>query len=399
MRNKGKKQSPTNIKESFKIEYIKNPRCSQDPIHYAKNTNSIDNEFLAEIYKFSAHTLKKDQVELKRRYEKAIYRYSMKAMTGKHLRPSHLRSCIEETAHLKNLLMAGDMKNSVNYTRSTERVTNRVFFPQFQALELIVKFNTDDEFFKNFSMTFPIKFNLQESFESKKEQEIIRLIYSALASNARWRDARDTIASEITSRHDAENIDKFIRAGFVGTLNFGTGLIWDDNGSCRPLPKGLKVFSNMISKAAKLSLSKIECGEKSLSYYGFKNLVLGKSNFIPRINLNEYLRGPVLGPHMHYGIYHPHLLYFPYLSGVYYPFDIPDFGDDSGFLEFGRPDFKIPFEPRTFISKPMAGHIFYFPTFAFHQILEKHPKYQDPRISCNIDFDQYNEEFQPMINS
>ena len=399
MQNQEKRKCPRDIKKSFKIEYIKNPRCSQDPMHYVKNTNSIDNEFLAEILKFTVHTLKKDQAELKSRYERGIYRYSMKAMTGKHLRPSQLRSCIEETAHLKSLLMAGDMKNSVNYIKSTQRVTDSVFFPQFQALELIVKFNTDDEFFKNFSTTFPIKFNLQEAFASKRGTEINQLIYSALSSNARWRHTRDTISSENTSMHDAGNIEKIIRAGFVGSLNFGTGLIWDDNGGCRPLPKPLKMFSNIISKAAKSSLSKIEGGRKSLSYYGFKNLVLGKSNFIPRINLNEYLCGPVLGPHMHYGNYAPKLLYFPYISGVYYPFDIPDFGDDSGFLEFGRPDFKIPFEPRTFICKPIAGHIFYFPTFVFHQVLEKHPKYQDPRISCNIDFDQYSEEFQPMINS
>ncbi len=101
-----------------------------------------------------------------------------------------------------------------------------------------------------------------------------------------------------------------------------------------------------------------------------------------RYHVNEILAGPVIGPHYHSGHRFDRML-FPVLSAVYYPRTVAE-NDESkaGYLEFGRPEFALPFEPACVAFRPVAGSLIIFPAFANHGVI---PIEQAPRYSINID--------------
>lgn len=301
------------------------------------------------------------------RVNERIHR-SVKAGRPDLMPPHWMRDVLFEARAVQVFIEKGQLSNARSFLDRPDLLGHRYYVPRFRALKHFVNFNIDANYRNSFMRNCISVSMIKPASASVSHLEYHQKILDSLLGIAKWTESRDTIVSSGELENYPNNVEKKIRSGHIFSSEFGDSLNkWKD-----------QVINNFSSCWDGILRSGMVEGLYGFSGEHFDN-ALSRTHF----HVNEILAGPVLGPHYHSAHRHDELR-FPFLSAVYYPRSVPkNDASKAGYLEFGRPEFVIPFEPSCADFRPVAGSLIVFPAFAYHGVI---PIETAPRYSINIDF-------------
>lgn len=284
------------------------------------------------------------------------------------LMPPHLvRDVLFEARSLQRLIQDAGPAAACAYLQRPELLGNRTYVPRFRALRHFARFNADAEYRTAFLQNCIATSEIDPASGSDNGPDYNQVILDDLIGIANLKEKTDTVFSTGELGAYPANVDKRIRASKVSTLKFTPALIaWRDAISRRLMAYWQHVVDSDLVR----------------SLYGFSAEQMTDCSASVSYHVNEILNGPVLGPHYHSG-HRFDEMDFPLLSAVYYPRTVPkNEQTKAGYLEFGRPEFALPFEPACVEYRPIAGSLIIFPAFAYHGVI---PIDRGPRYSINLD--------------
>lgn len=292
---------------------------------------------------------------------------SIKAIRPDLMPPHWMRDVMRETETLQDLIQRAGLPAAHRYVRQAGLIGNRFYMPRFRALRHFVLFNADAEYRATFVTTSVRERKVSTGHEPEDGMIATRQVLDHLMAMADWAEATDTIVTPAGLHLPPGEDMKRIRASRLSTERFS--------------PLLLKWKKQITQELNAYWAHQVRTGQV-LELFGFP--ISDPQDVVVHItfNINEIISGSVLGPHYHSG-HQYNTMMFPVLSAVYYPDDVPENNETSaGYLEIGRPDFRVPFEPECLTVRPTAGNLIMFPAFAYHGVV---PIDQGPRRSVNLD--------------
>lgn len=284
------------------------------------------------------------------------------------LMPPHwMRDVLLEAVTLQRLLQQSGAEAACEYLRRPDLIGNRFYMPRFRALRHFARFNADPAYRASFVRDCILVTNLTPADRADPAPEVNQVILDNFVEIADLTEKTDTVVA--TGELDAypTNVEKRIRANRIAT------------GTFTPVLNAWKTF---VSNSFRAYWRHLTAAGHVQDLYGFAADRASNCQVSTRYHMNEILAGPVIGPHYHSGHRFDHMI-FPLLSAVYYPRTIAENDTTkAGYLEFGRPEFTLPFEPACLSFRPVAGSLIVFPAFAYHGVI---PIDRAPRYSINID--------------
>lgn len=292
---------------------------------------------------------------------------SIKANRPDLMPPHWMREVMFEADRLQTILQAAGLDAALTYLENPELAGHRHYMPRFRALRHFVLFNAVPAYRDAFLKHSIRVVKYADGGSPPRGEAFHEELLQALVKSAAWRTRTDTIVVSEEMSAAQNNVRKRIRAGTIGNDGLPE--------SVTNLKKFIySVFGDYWFKHQKFNLTR--------ELFGFNKKGRENVTSLMTLNINEILEGPVLGPHYHSGFRYDEEL-FALISGVYYPRSVPRNDDTrAGYLEIGRPDFVLPFEPICLTHRPVAGDLVLFPAFAYHGVV---PIDQAPRYSVNID--------------
>lgn len=293
---------------------------------------------------------------------------SIKAVRPDLMPPHWMRDVMREADTLQALILQAGLPAAHDFVRRADLVGSRFYMPRFRALRHFVLFNADSDYRERFVTTSIRERTVPPGRGSADEAIEDRQVLEHLLAMADWAEATDTIVSSEDNDSESSGGDKKrIRASRLPVEQFS--------------PVLLKWKQQIHQELNAYWADQVQCGQIS-ELFGFSIRDHEDVLFHVTFNINEIVSGSVLGPHYHSG-HQYNTMVFPILSAVYYPDDIPENDKTkSGYLEIGRPDFQVPFEPTRLTVRPTAGKLIMFPAFAYHGVV---PIDRGPRRSVNLD--------------
>jgi len=285
------------------------------------------------------------------------------------LMPPHwLTRCVAETAELKALVQSGDQQATDRFLADRSRETARRYFPEFRAIEFLHRTNSDPALSRAVLPQLVQTGVPRASRQIGHEWDDAATVLERLRAVARWEEKSDTISARLNSAPTGPGSTKRIRSGRFEDYSA-------DPVVARLTANMRSVMARHWSRLADQGLVE-EC-------FGLAHDPPEQTECAVFLHVNEILAGPVLGPHIHSGTKLLAEGVYPMISGVFYPQDVPEDPDaQSGYIEFGRPDFEVPFKPLIRRIRPTEGMIALFPAFIYHGVV---PIRDGPRYSVNVD--------------
>ncbi len=292
---------------------------------------------------------------------------SAKAKRPDLLPPHWIRDVLAEAQALQSVIQTSGLEAARSFIANPELAGHRTYLPRFHALKHFVRFNTEPGYRAVFLRNCLSAIALLPERAPAGTPDANGIILKDLAGIAKWVDRTDTIVPGKSLPIYAGTVEKRMLAGKLRNATFTDVLRkWR-----QAIVDHSVEFWRRQHKASLVG-----------SLYGRWSDRLEDCDAGITFHINKILSGPVIGPHYH-SAHRYDEQEFPMISGVYYPETIQqDDATKAGYLEFGRPDFPVPFEPVRVTFRPVAGTLILFPAFAYHGVI---PIKQGPRYSVNLD--------------
>lgn len=300
-------------------------------------------------------------------HAKNRFHYAAKANRPDLMPPHWIRDVLSEAVTLQRVLQDRGLSAANDFLNCPGLSGEKYYLPRFRALRHFVRFNIDPNYrasyLKNCIVVTKFLSNTTNPSDVNSEDIILRDVLNI----AQLTEKIDTVISSGELDAYPTNVEKRIRDGDISNSKFTNELNkWRDF-----VTESLMVYWKNLNDAGLVS-----------ELYGFSAERSADCSASIKFHVNEILAGPVIGPHYHSG-HRFDQAKFPILSAVYYPKSIArNDSSKAGYLEFGRPEFALPFEANRVTFRPVAGSLIIFPAFAYHGVV---PIDQAPRYSINID--------------
>lgn len=293
--------------------------------------------------------------------------YSAKANRPDLMPPHWMRDVLSEAVTLQRLLQDRGLSAAGDFLKCQNLSGKSYYLPRFRALLHFVKFNADPTYKANYLRNCIAVANFHSSGRRSTCVDINQAILDDFIEIARFKEKIDTVISSGELGTYPTNVEKKIRASEIPVDRF--------------TPK-LNEWREFLVKSVQLYWKNLIKSDMVSELYGFSTIRSSDCSMSINYHINEILAGPVIGPHYHSG-HRFDEVQFPVLSAVYYPKTITkNEVSNAGYLEFGRPEFALPFEASCVRYRPVAGSLIIFPAFAYHGVV---PIDQAPRYSINVD--------------
>lgn len=298
---------------------------------------------------------------------------SIKARRPDLMPPHWMRDVMVEAEALQATIQDAGLAAAREFLRRPDLVGHRCYMPRFRALRHLVLFNTEPAYRASFLQHSLRTDGIFPDGRTVDGRDANQAVLHELSEVSDWEDVVDTvIPSEALDAYPTD-VEKRIRAGKLAAGQLAAALSRSAilNSWHRQI---IRSFDSYWQTQLRFDLVR--------DHFGFRRKRTPKNISGIILHINEILSGPALGPHYHSG-HRYDSMNFPLLSGVYYPTTIPENAvSKAGYLEIGRPDFQVPFDPVRVTVRPVAGSLIMFPAFAYHGVV---PIDRSPRHSINID--------------
>lgn len=293
---------------------------------------------------------------------------SVKAGRPSLMPPHWMRDVLFEAETLQTFIEKEQLSAARSFLRRSDLAGHRYYVPRFRALQHFINFNTDSNYRSAFMRNCLVISMIKSTNSSVNDSNYHQGILDGILDIAKWTEERDTVISTGGLEAYPNNVEKRIRSGRISGADF---------------TDELNVWKDVVLQSFSYCWNSILKNEMVEALFGISGRHFDDAISRTHFHVNEIVAGPVLGPHYHSAHRHDELR-FPFLSAVYYPRSVPKNDiSKAGYLEFGRPEFVIPFEPSCANFRPVTGSLIVFPAFAYHGVV---PIDTAPRYSINIDF-------------